>query len=98
MPTRRELNAATIRTLKAGPCLDCGGTYPAEAMDLDHVTAAKRGNVSDLLDLPPEILEDELTRCELVCAVCHRLRTAYRRGDAHEAAGLDAELDALLQD
>lgn len=27
-----------------------------------------------------EKLQTEIAKCELVCAVCHRLRTAYRLG------------------
>lgn len=52
-------------------------------MDFDHVTAAKRGNISDLTHIPPAEFLAELTRCELVCSNCHRLRTAYRRAEAH---------------
>lgn len=88
----RRTNRALVLALKAQPCADCGGEFPAEAMDLDHVTPSKRGNLSDLLGIPTAELLDELTHCEVVCANCHRARTAVRRTEAHLAAADDADL------
>lgn len=77
---RREL----INGLKAVPCQDCGGTFPPEAMDFDHVDGEKIGNISEMArEAPEEKLKAEISKCEVVCSNCHRIRTmARRRGDA----------------
>lgn len=89
-------NRARLAAVKARPCADCGGEFPGCAMDMDHVTAAKRANVSDLLHAPPEVFDAELARCEPVCAVCHRTRTEARRTEAHLAAADDYEILEIL--
>ncbi len=88
----RARNRALVCALKAAPCQDCGNEYPSEAMEFDHVTQSKLGNIADILSFPTARLLAELGRCELVCANCHRQRTALRRTDAHLAAMDDADL------
>jgi hypothetical protein len=50
-----------------------------------------------LISGPPEVLIAELSKVELVCATCHRIREMNRRLDRHvDAAELfDVELDDL---
>lgn len=64
-----------------GVCEDCGGEYPAAAMDFDHVRGEKRAAVSQLVryGYSTTAIQAEIDKCELVCANCHRLRTARRR-------------------
>lgn len=88
----RSRNRSLINVLKAEPCTDCHLTYPSEVMEFDHVTQAKLGNISELLDFSTEQLLAEISRCELVCANCHRQRTALRRTEAHLALADDADL------
>jgi hypothetical protein len=70
------------------PCGDCGKYYPAPCMDFDHVRGEKLGDVSRLLSrVSLHLIAEELLKCELVCANCHRLRTVRRargRKDAIE--------------
>lgn len=87
-----RVNRACLVAAKRVPCADCGDSFPACAMDMDHVTAAKRGNISSLLHIPPAEFAAELARCEAVCATCHRVRTEARRLEAHLADGDDAEI------
>jgi len=47
-------------------------------MDFDHVRGEKLGTVSDLIFGEIENLLDEMDKCELVCANCHRIRTNAR--------------------
>lgn len=89
-------NRRRLDEVKRAPCVDCGNAFPPCAMDMDHVTRVKRGNVSELLHLPPLEFEAELARCEPVCAVCHRLRTQSRHLESHLAAGDDYEVVELL--
>lgn len=73
-----------IRALKELlPCRDCEKRYPYWVMDFDHVGekgfAIRDLNVSRRRTL--EELLHEISRCELVCANCHRIRTFVRRFD-----------------
>lgn len=69
-----------IDDLKSKPCLDCGGTFPPVCMDFDHRDPAdKSGPVASFLN-DPVALRAEIAKCDLVCANCHRIRTA-KRGD-----------------
>lgn len=57
--------------------MDCGGKFPPVAMDFDHVRGTKvrgigRGRFTR------EALLAEMAKCDIVCAVCHRLRTQRR--------------------
>jgi hypothetical protein len=68
--------------LKAQPCQDCGGRFPPECMDFDHV----RGDKSICLGFmfygfSLDKIQEELEKCDLVCANCHRTRTRKRRED-----------------
>lgn len=68
-----------LRELKEGPCTDCKKTYPYYVMDWDHVRGQKVGNMGQLSNSGglQKALE-ELKKCELVCANCHRERTHQR--------------------
>ena len=70
-----------ITDLKAGPCIDCGGCFPKEAMDFDHVRGTKRQNISRLVTraVSVQTIMAEIAKCDLVCANCHRGRTWQRR-------------------
>jgi hypothetical protein len=76
---------ATIRQLidelKSGQCPDCGGNFPPVLMDFDHVRGTKRGIISRLSGgrMAKAKLFEEVAKCEVVCANCHRRRTLLRR-------------------
>lgn len=85
-------NRALLASLKAGPCADCGATLRPEAMDFDHVRGEKVANVSDLVGGARRLLLVEIAKCELVCASCHRVRTADRRLDEHVELALQYDV------
>jgi hypothetical protein len=67
-----------IQKYKERPCMDCGCIFHFEAMEFDHVRGEKQFNLSR----PPLNLRriaEEIAKCDLVCAVCHRIRTVGRR-------------------
>ena len=64
--------------LKNKPCLDCGNTFPPECMDFDHVRDRKVSNVGSLRRNSWRVIFDEIAKCDLVCANCHRIRTKRR--------------------
>lgn len=75
---RKQELQALIRQLKAVPCCDCGNEYPYYVMDFDHLSdkeflvsrMAKLGNKRKILE--------EASKCDVVCANCHRIRTFTR--------------------
>jgi hypothetical protein len=90
-----QLMRAWLDGLKAGPCLDCGGTFPPCAMDWDHVRGEKKFNLGSRRGFlgSREILLAEIEKCDLVCANCHRVRTNRRRLDAGSVKGLQNQGD-----
>lgn len=82
-PTGKKQVAADKRAIdiikSTTPCSDCGGKFPPECMDFDHVPGRgeKVAPVSHLLGT--DGLMAELAKCDLVCANCHRIRTRQRR-------------------
>jgi ferredoxin len=82
--SRRErqarLRKILLDHLRAHPCADCGEA-DLRVLELDHVLPRDE-YVSRLVQLgvSPAVLGAEIMRCEVVCANCHRRRTA-RRGD-----------------
>ncbi len=63
------------------PCADCKILYPSYVTDFDHIETRgkKLGTVSRLINSgSTKQVEEEIAKCELVCANCHRART-YKR-------------------
>lgn len=78
---RRAAIRRIIRGAKDRPCSDCGISYPTFVMDFDHRDQAqKRFNIGrDALGRCSErALMEEIEKCDVVCANCHRMRTHRR--------------------
>lgn len=73
-----------IETAKSVPCLDCGIAYPHFVMDFDHVRGTKLAEISAARHMRWSIhkIKQEIAKCEVVCANCHRLRTYTRLMEA----------------
>lgn len=77
--TRQRATLQWLRELRRVPCADCGGMFPPYVMDFDHRDpAAKSFSVAaDKVLLKNRLeLEAEIAKCDIVCANCHRIRTA----------------------
>lgn len=67
--------------LSKHPCVDCGETDRV-VMEFDHVRGEKRYNISEMVSrgFGYDSIMAEIEKCEVVCANCHRRRTARRAG------------------
>lgn len=73
-----ERNYAFLAELKKKPCMDCGGIFPPECMDFDHLSN-KVASISHLVRKSSiKRLQSEIDKCDLVCSNCHRIRTKKR--------------------
>lgn len=94
-----EERKTLLAKIKNKPCFDCGKIYPPWVMDFDHRDPKiKIGSISSitfrkLLDLSK--VKEEIDKCDLVCANCHRERT-YQRLQEHKLAEIANEVKAPL--
>lgn len=63
-----------FRKIKQVPCKDCGRSYPYYVMDFDHL-GNKEFMISKFLSISWERVLEEIKKCDIVCANCHRERT-----------------------
>lgn len=72
------------------PCVDCGETDPV-VLEFDH-RSEKRSAIVDLMrrHAPWEQILEEIVKCDVRCANCHRRRTARVRGYYRELNSPDA--------
>jgi hypothetical protein len=75
-----EARALIREHLRTRACVDCGES-DLVVLEFDHI-GSKRGDMAELVrgGRRREMLLEELERCEVVCANCHRRRTAVRAG------------------
>lgn len=82
---------ALLDEAKNRPCMDCGNSYPPCVMDFDHRDPSQKSRVlrskrvigmrGFAASRTREALLAEIAKCDVVCANCHRLRTAKQRAD-----------------
>jgi hypothetical protein len=61
-------------------CRDCGKKWASYILDFDHIDTDKKFNVSAMVGrFPLKIIIQEIAKCEVVCARCHRYRTQARK-------------------
>lgn len=62
--------------------MDCGVSYPSYVMDFDHRDPSlKKFELGDALSkvYSIQLVLDEIAKCDVVCANCHRIRTYASR-------------------
>lgn len=76
------------------PCVDCG-ERDSVVLEFDHVPdrASKSAGVGELVRRRARWAElrDEIRKCDVVCANCHRRRTAKRSGWRRLVTSVDQE-------
>lgn len=75
---RRRAAIRLYEYLLEHPCADCGEPDPI-VLEFDHIRDKVR-NVSAMRTNSWARLAAEIEKCEVVCANCHRRRTAHRGG------------------
>jgi hypothetical protein len=66
------------------PCVDCGERDPL-VLEFDHLRDKCFGIAQGFRDRNWQSILDEIAKCDVVCANCHRRRTALRAGFARAA-------------
>ena len=77
---RQPIRERLLGEVRVRGCADCGVRDP-RVLEFDHV-GAKSASIAGLLNRGASIdeVEAELASCDVVCANCHRQRTARRGG------------------
>jgi|AntDryMetagUQ889_1029465.scaffolds.fasta_scaffold03982_4 hypothetical protein len=76
---RLERTRYLIELFKSHPCVDCGEGDPV-VLEFDHLHDKSFSIGPELSTRNWQSILDEIEKCEVVCANCHRRRTAQRRG------------------
>ena len=78
---RQDVTLALLRRLRDVPCDDCGARFAPHQMDFDHREAQEKSFVltsgGAMLTSRRRLME-EVAKCDVVCANCHRIRTRTR--------------------
>jgi hypothetical protein len=70
------LNIKTIRKFKEKPCAICGNQYEHYNMQADHIDpSTKLYAICSLKNHKHQMLLDELEKCQVLCALCHRRKS-----------------------
>lgn len=70
-----------IEFLEDHPCVDCGESDVA-VLEFDHLSDKSFDISGGIRDRNWQSVLEEIAKCEVVCANCHRRRTAKRAGFA----------------
>jgi hypothetical protein len=79
-----ERAAYLIDYFRTHPCADCGESDPV-VLEFDHQSDKLFCISQGLRDRSWQSVLDEIAKCEVVCANCHRRRTARRRNHTRAA-------------
>jgi hypothetical protein len=74
------------------PCTDCGESDPV-VLEFDHLRDKSFSIGAKLATYAWDDILEEIEKCDVVCANCHRRRTAQRRGSNRaRLTGLEASV------
>jgi hypothetical protein len=87
---RKRVFTGFLNLLKTAPCTDCRGSFPWFAMEFDHVRGTHRYKakklrygagvgVNSMYSNSWKVIVEEIQKCDVVCATCHKVRTYARR-------------------
>ena len=87
---RRNMNRRFVVKFKESQvCTDCGLDYPYWILEFDHCRGEpKIGNIAEMMnDYTLAAIKHEISKCDVVCANCHKHRTWMRKVKEDELAG-----------
>lgn len=90
-----ELNQIVFDLLSQRPCIDCGESDPV-VLEFDHRDpATKRAAISEGIHAcwSIEDLLEEIAKCDVRCANCHRRKTAQEYEHPKWLASLHSSVD-----
>jgi len=76
--TKLERTWYLLEYFEANPCADCGEADPV-VLDFDHLRDKEFNVCKGFEERAWKSVLDEMRKCEVVCANCHRIRTAARQ-------------------
>lgn len=65
--------------LSTHPCVDCGESDPI-VLEFDHVRGVKKEKVSHRARISLQAVKEEIAKCDVRCANCHRRKTGRQLG------------------
>ena len=76
---RKKNKAFVDRVKRMFNCVDCGESNPV-VLDFDHVKGEKKRAIADMVSNYYSIktIKEEMRKCEIRCANCHRKKTHER--------------------
>jgi len=78
---RRKKKRDIIVAAKNRPCQDCGGKFPHYVMDLHHRDPSDKDfTLSSSMGKSIPAILDEIEKCDVLCANCHRERHHGKNG------------------
>ncbi len=77
--SRVERTTLLLEYFKSHPCTDCGERDPV-VLEFDHLRDKEFNIGAHVYYFRWETIVAEIEKCEVVCANCHRRRTASRLG------------------
>ena len=77
---REEARKYVWEYLSNSVCADCG-EYDPLVLTFDHVRGTKKMNVSQMINqgYSLQLLQEEISKCEVVCSNCHLRREKRKR-------------------
>lgn len=84
-----ERTAFVVEYFRRHPCADCGETDPI-ILEFDHLGRKEFTIAAGIRVRNWESVLDEIAKCDVVCANCHRRRTSLRAGCARAVAAQTA--------
>jgi|TARA_B100000085_G_C18439025_1_gene469954 hypothetical protein len=61
-----------LKEHKEVPCASCGESYPYQCMDFHHRNPAEKEFTVSAINGTREQLETEISKCYVLCCMCHR--------------------------
>lgn len=94
---RARANKAFFVAKLGGKCVMCGYSAHLAALEFDHIDpSTKRYQIALILSRTDrDRIWLEVQKCQLLCAVCHRIKTYETRDHTKQTRYLEAREDAL---